>query len=44
MTALTTAITVVGLVVILEKGLIAAVRFGKALAAELGFLKNDLLR
>jgi hypothetical protein len=40
MTALGTAIVVVGLIVSLEKGLIAAVRFGKALGAELGFFKK----
>ena len=36
-TALSAAIAVVGLVVALEKGLIAAVRLDKALGAELGF-------
>jgi hypothetical protein len=39
MTTLGTAIAVVGLVVTLGKGLITAVRVGKALATELGFLK-----
>jgi hypothetical protein len=38
-TALTTAIAVVGLLVTLGKGLIAVVRVGKALAAELGLKK-----
>jgi hypothetical protein len=39
-TALGTAIAVVGLVVTLGNGLIGAVRVGKSLAAELGFLKK----
>jgi hypothetical protein len=41
MTALGTAIAVIGLVVVLEEGLVAVVRVGKALGAELGFLKKS---
>jgi hypothetical protein len=40
-TALGTAIAVVSLVVTLGKGLIGAVRVGKALGAEIGFFKKS---
>ena len=39
-TSLGTAVAVVGLFVLLEKQLIAAIRFGKLLAAELCIKKN----
>jgi hypothetical protein len=40
LTSLGAAVAVVGLFVALEKRLIAALRFGKELGAELGFFKN----
>jgi hypothetical protein len=40
LSGLTTAIAVLGLFIVLEKRVIAAIRFGKTVMAEVGFLKS----